>query len=163
MAAEESHPVSSENSGGVKTHSSVSSQQLLVEAANRQLRNGGMALFVQQFWAMVVKKWTYVARNWLLLLTQVLIPILFLVITLVLLRYIPGRWHCVTKKWATQQKSIVESSAEMYRWCVGRNWGRQAVNYGFGWLQIDHHGHGENMQGRSVVSQFNGELQAAIQ
>ena len=78
-----------------RQHSAVAvnnapSQDLLELAADSQSRNGGVDLFIQQLGAMLVKKWTYVVRNWLLLTFQVILPILFVVIALVVLQSIPG-------------------------------------------------------------------------
>jgi len=94
-AEESSHGLGNRNNGAAAAaaatmNNDFSSRDLLADAGNGQLRNSGLALFAQQLWAMMVKKWTYVIRNWLLLLAQVIIPVLILVITLILLRSIPG-------------------------------------------------------------------------
>ncbi|CAL4103477.1 unnamed protein product [Meganyctiphanes norvegica] len=53
-------------------------------------RNSGCILILQQFWAMLVKKFLYTARNKILSLTQVLIPVAFLILALIVVNSIPG-------------------------------------------------------------------------
>ena len=112
-AEESSHGLGNRNNGAAAAaaaaaaatmNTDFSSRDLLADASNGQLRNSGLALFAQQLWAMMVKKWTYVIRNWLLLLAQVIIPVLILVITLILLRSIPGTYR--NQSHVTKQKTI---------------------------------------------------------
>ncbi|XP_076053842.1 phospholipid-transporting ATPase ABCA3-like isoform X2 [Oratosquilla oratoria] len=53
-------------------------------------RNTGLILVMQQFWAMLVKKVLHTARNWLLSLTQLVIPVVFLILALVVVKSLPG-------------------------------------------------------------------------
>ena len=69
---------------------SALTQSQLADAANCDLRNKGCHLFVQQLWAMLVKKALYTLRNWLLFTSQLLIPVLFLAMCLVVVQTIPG-------------------------------------------------------------------------
>ncbi|ODN05472.1 ATP-binding cassette sub-family A member 3, partial [Orchesella cincta] len=52
-------------------------------------RSEGFQLFTQQLWAMIVKKWLYGIRNKLLLITQIVVPVAFLLIALVMLKTLP--------------------------------------------------------------------------
>jgi len=90
------------NIGGV--NGNVSSVNLLTDAADSEQRSSGIGLFLQQLRAMLVKKWTYVIRNWLLLSSQVIIPIVFLIITLVLLHSLPGTRHHQSAKMKSIEK-----------------------------------------------------------
>jgi ATP-binding cassette subfamily A (ABC1) protein 3 len=53
-------------------------------------KNRGMALLMQQLRAMIVKKFLYAIRNKVLLAVQTIIPIAFLIITLVMLKTLPS-------------------------------------------------------------------------
>ncbi|CAL8072882.1 unnamed protein product [Orchesella dallaii] len=52
-------------------------------------RNEGFQLFMQQLRAMIVKKWLYGVRNKLLLITQIVVPVAFLMIALIMLKTLP--------------------------------------------------------------------------
>lgn len=68
----------------------ASTQSLLQDGANGELRNTGLNLFLQQLQAMLRKKFVYTIRNWLLFTAQLLIPIAFLAISLVVVQTVPG-------------------------------------------------------------------------
>lgn len=68
----------------------ASTYNLLKDAANCDLRNRGYHLFVQQLTAMLNKKFLYTIRNWLLFLSQLLIPVFFLAISLIVAQTLPG-------------------------------------------------------------------------
>ncbi|XP_037074307.1 ATP-binding cassette sub-family A member 3-like [Pollicipes pollicipes] len=53
-------------------------------------RTVGFVLLLQQFRAMMVKKALYSLRNWLLTLVQIILPIFFLVMALLVLKSFPG-------------------------------------------------------------------------
>ncbi|KAI9562460.1 hypothetical protein GHT06_009893 [Daphnia sinensis] len=74
----------------VNLNSASSTQSLLQEGANGDLRNKGFNLFLQQFRAMLNKKLLYTVRNWLLFTAQLLIPVAFLAISLVVVQTVPG-------------------------------------------------------------------------
>nr|QST14977.1 ABCA3 protein [Diaphanosoma celebensis] len=67
-----------------------STQNLLQDAADCDLRNRGCRLFFQQLWSMLNKKFLYTVRNWLLFTSQLLIPVSFLAICLVVVQTLPG-------------------------------------------------------------------------
>ncbi|XP_076054127.1 phospholipid-transporting ATPase ABCA3-like [Oratosquilla oratoria] len=52
--------------------------------------NTGCGLFLQQFWAMLVKKAIYTRRNWVLVLVQIIVPVAFLILALEVLRTLPN-------------------------------------------------------------------------
>jgi len=52
-------------------------------------RNRGLSLWIQQFRAMFLKRIIHTSRNWLITLTQLMIPFVFTVILLVVLRTLP--------------------------------------------------------------------------
>lgn len=68
----------------------ASTQSLLQDGANGELRNKGLNLFWQQLQAMLRKKFVYTIRNWLLFTAQLLIPVAFLAISLVVVQTVPG-------------------------------------------------------------------------
>ena len=70
--------------------SASSTQSLLQDGANGELRNKGLNLFLQQLQAMLTKKLLYTVRNWLLFTAQLLIPVAFLAISLVVVQTVPG-------------------------------------------------------------------------
>ena len=70
----------------------LSTQNLLQDAADCDLRNRGCRLFFQQLWAMLNKKFLYTVRNWLLFTSQLLIPVFFLAICLVVVQTLPGNF-----------------------------------------------------------------------
>lgn len=53
-------------------------------------KNVGVRLLVQQLYAMLVKRITNTRRSWLLMSSQLLVPVLLLVIALILIRTLPG-------------------------------------------------------------------------
>lgn len=67
-----------------------SSKHLLQDATNGDLRNRGCHLFLQQLFAMLTKKMLYTTRNWLLFTAQLLIPVAFLAISLIVVQTLPG-------------------------------------------------------------------------
>lgn len=69
---------------------SSSTQSLLQDGANGELRNQGFKLFLQQFKAMLMKKLVYTVRNSFLFIAQLLIPITFLAISLIVVQTVPG-------------------------------------------------------------------------
>jgi len=58
-------------------------------APGKQVKNSGLTLVWQQLWAMMVKKSLYSIRNRGLILAQTLIPIGFLLITLIVIKTQP--------------------------------------------------------------------------
>lgn len=70
--------------------SDTSLLSLLHDATDGDLRNRGCHLFFQQLQAMLSKKALYTIRNWLLFTAQLLVPIAFLVISLVVVQTMPG-------------------------------------------------------------------------
>ena len=68
----------------------ASIHHLLQDAANGDLRNKGCHLFFQQLRAMLTKKFLYTLRNWLLFSSQLLIPVFFLALCLVVVQTLPG-------------------------------------------------------------------------
>ena len=67
-----------------------SAKHLLQDATNNDLRNRGCHLFFQQLFAMLTKKMLYTTRNWLLFTAQLLIPVAFLAISLIVVQTLPG-------------------------------------------------------------------------
>jgi ATP-binding cassette subfamily A (ABC1) protein 3 len=53
-------------------------------------KNYGFALYVQQFHGMLVKRMLHTARNLLLAASQLLIPLLFVIVALTVIRTLPG-------------------------------------------------------------------------
>jgi ATP-binding cassette subfamily A (ABC1) protein 3 len=74
----------------VNLNSASSTQSLLQDGTNGDLRNKGFNLFCQQLRAMLNKKLLYTVRNWLLFTAQLLIPVAFLAISLIVLQTVPG-------------------------------------------------------------------------
>ena len=70
--------------------SDATTLSLLHDAANGDLRHRGCHLFFQQLFAMLGKKFLYTIRNWLLFTAQLLIPVAFLTISLVVVQTLPG-------------------------------------------------------------------------
>jgi len=54
-------------------------------------RNSGSALFLQQFWAMFLKRVLYSFRNKLLTVSQIALPLLFTILTIIVMKTLPGK------------------------------------------------------------------------
>ena len=74
-----------------KVNAAFITQHILNDAANGDLRNRGCHLFFQQLRAMFYKKFLYTIRNWLLFLSQLLIPVFFLATCLIVVQTLPGK------------------------------------------------------------------------
>ncbi|CAG7726830.1 unnamed protein product, partial [Allacma fusca] len=59
------------------------------ELHNHLHKNTGISLFLQQLWAMIVKKSLHVSRNWSLLIIQTILPVGFLIIALTVMKTWP--------------------------------------------------------------------------
>jgi len=53
-------------------------------------KNSGLSLFIQQFYGMLVKRVTNTVRRWLLTTSQLLVPVIFTIISVVVIRTLPG-------------------------------------------------------------------------
>ena len=75
-----------------------SNDELLAIASNQEMRNRGTALFFQQLVGMLTKKCIYSLRSWVLFLSQILVPVAFVIITLLIWKNAPGKitlmLHC---------------------------------------------------------------------
>ena len=52
--------------------------------------NTGAVLWVQQFYALLVKRFLHSFRNWRAIITQVVMPVLFILLGLILIETVPG-------------------------------------------------------------------------
>ncbi|KAK2724560.1 phospholipid-transporting ATPase ABCA3-like [Artemia franciscana] len=69
-------------------------------------KNTGFNLLIQQLWAMLVKKSLFTLRNWSLIVTQLILPLIVIVVALLVLEMIPG----------FQNSPSREMSLDSYRW-----------------------------------------------
>ena len=56
-------------------------------------RNSGLVLYWEQFYAMLLKRLIHTLRNKVVTIVQLLVPIIFVIISCVILNTIPGE-HC---------------------------------------------------------------------
>lgn len=70
--------------------SSTLNHNLLQDSMNAEMRSKKCKLFFQQLRAMMMKKYRYTSRNWMLFTAQLLIPIAFLAVSLVIVQTMPG-------------------------------------------------------------------------
>jgi len=52
--------------------------------------NSGTVLWIQQFYALLIKRLLHSIRNWRAIITQVVLPILFILLGLILIETVPG-------------------------------------------------------------------------
>ncbi|KAF2368204.1 ABC transporter-like [Trinorchestia longiramus] len=64
-------------------------------------RNTGPRLLAQHFWAMLVKKTLYVLRNRVISIVQMLIPVVFLILAILIVRTLPGAIDSPPPLWAS--------------------------------------------------------------
>ena len=71
--------------------------------------NTGIVLWFQQFYALLVKRFLHSIRNWRAIITQIIIPILFIILGLVLIETVPGRTSNDEKRLLSMpQSSLIE-------------------------------------------------------
>ena len=68
--------------------------------------NTGMVLWIQQFYGLFVKRFLHSLRNWKAIITQLILPILFVIFGLVLVQTVPE----VTSEDEQRQLSMRQSS-----------------------------------------------------
>ena len=52
--------------------------------------NTGFVLWIQQFYGLLVKRFLHSIRNWRAIITQVVLPVIFILLGLILIETVPG-------------------------------------------------------------------------
>lgn len=69
--------------------------------------NTGIVLWFQQFYALLIKRFLHSLRNWRAIITQIIIPIVFVTFGLVLIETVPGLTSQDAKRSLSMPKSAL--------------------------------------------------------
>jgi len=77
--------------------------------------NTGIALWFQQFYALLVKRFLHSLRNWHAIITQIIIPIIFIILGLVLIETVPGTTsHDEKRPLSMAESALIEDRIMMF-------------------------------------------------